>query len=83
MKRRRGSGVRGDDLVRLVEIAGDLRRRQPQEVAMPMTVVSGLLGMNVAGIPFSQNPEAFWFVVVGLALLGTALVWFMRSRKWL
>jgi len=38
MKRRRGSGVRGDDLVRLVEIAGDLRRRQPQEVAMPMTV---------------------------------------------
>ena len=52
-------------------------------VAMPMTVVSGLLGMNVAGIPFSQNPEAFWFVVVGLALLGTAIVWFMRSRKWL
>ena len=36
-------------------------------VAMPMTVVSGLLGMNVAGIPFSQSPEAFWFVVAGLA----------------
>ncbi len=52
-------------------------------IAMPMTVVSGLLGMNVAGIPFSQNPEAFWFVVVGLAALGTGLVWFMRSRKWL
>jgi len=52
-------------------------------VAMPMTVVSGLLGMNVAGIPFSQNPEAFWFVVVGLATLGVGLVWFMRSRKWL
>jgi len=52
-------------------------------IAMPMTVVSGLLGMNVAGIPFSQNPEAFWFVVIGLAALGTGLVWFMRSRKWL
>ena len=52
-------------------------------IAMPMTVVSGLLGMNVAGIPFSQNPEAFWYVVVGLAALGTGLVWFMRSRKWL
>jgi zinc transporter len=52
-------------------------------VAMPMTVVSGLLGMNVAGIPFSQNPEAFWFVVIGLAVLGTGIVWFMRSRKWL
>jgi len=52
-------------------------------IAMPMTVVSGLLGMNVAGIPFSQNPEAFWFVVVGLGALGTAMVWFMRTRKWL
>jgi zinc transporter len=52
-------------------------------IAMPMTVVSGLLGMNVAGIPFSQNPEAFWFVVVGLAALGAGLVWFMRQRKWL
>ncbi|MBN9304144.1 MAG: hypothetical protein BGO82_17360 [Devosia sp. 67-54] len=52
-------------------------------IAMPMTVVSGLLGMNVAGIPFSQSPEAFWFVVVGLAVVGSAMVWFMRTRKWL
>jgi zinc transporter len=52
-------------------------------VAMPMTVVSGLLGMNVAGIPFAQNPEGFWFVVIGLAAVGTAMVWFMRTRRWL
>lgn len=52
-------------------------------VAMPMTVVSGLLGMNVAGIPFSQAPEAFWIVVLGLAVVGTAMVWFMHARKWL
>jgi zinc transporter len=50
-------------------------------IAMPMTVVSGILGMNVAGIPFSQNPEAFWFVVVALAAVGFGLVWFMRKRK--
>jgi zinc transporter len=52
-------------------------------IAMPMTVVSGLLGMNVAGIPFAQNPDAFWFVVFALAAVGTAMVWFMRARKWL
>jgi zinc transporter len=52
-------------------------------IAMPMTVVSGLLGMNVAGIPFSQNPEAFWFVVLVLGVVGTAMIWFMRARKWL
>ena len=52
-------------------------------VAMPMTVVSGLLGMNVAGIPFSQSPEAFWFVVVGLFIIGLAMVLYMHARKWL
>jgi zinc transporter len=52
-------------------------------IAMPMTVVSGLLGMNVAGIPFAENPDAFWFVVLGLAALGSGMVWFMRKRKWL
>ncbi|HWA18988.1 MAG TPA: CorA family divalent cation transporter [Devosia sp.] len=52
-------------------------------IAMPMTVVSGLLGMNVDGIPFAQNPEAFWIVVVLLAAIGTGMVWFMRTRKWL
>ena len=52
-------------------------------IAMPMTVVSGLLGMNVAGIPFAQNPEAFWFVVLALAAGGALMVWFMRARKWL
>jgi zinc transporter len=52
-------------------------------VAMPMTVVSGLLGMNVAGIPFAQSPEAFWLVVLGLAVVGAAMVWFMHARKWL
>lgn len=52
-------------------------------VAMPMTVVSGLLGMNVAGIPLQNNPEAFWFVVLGLAAIGAATVWFMHARRWL
>lgn len=52
-------------------------------IAMPMTVVSGLLGMNVAGIPFAENAEAFWFVVLGLATVGTTMVWVMRRLKWL
>ena len=51
-------------------------------IAMPMTVVSGLLGMNVAGIPFAQSPEAFWIVVLALGVLGGGMVWFMRRRHW-
>ena len=31
-------------------------------IFMPLTVISGILGMNVAGIPFADEPWAFWGV---------------------
>ena len=52
-------------------------------VAMPMTVISGLLGMNIPGIPFEHNPEAFWIVVLLLVVIGFGMVWFMHKRHWL
>jgi zinc transporter len=52
-------------------------------VFMPLTVISGLLGMNVEGIPFHDSPWAFWVVTGGLAVLGLAIYLFMRKRKWM
>ena len=52
-------------------------------VFMPLTLLTGALGMNVAGIPFSDNPHAFWSVCVGLLLLSLGIVWWMRGRRWL
>jgi zinc transporter len=52
-------------------------------IGMPMTVISGLLGMNVAGIPFKDDPAAFWSVVLGFIAIGFGTVWFMHKRKWL
>lgn len=52
-------------------------------VFMPLTVISGLLGMNVEGIPFHDSPAAFWVVTGGLAVLGAAIYLFMRKRKWM
>lgn len=52
-------------------------------VMAPLTVVSGVLGMNVAGIPFAENPHAFWVVVGLLATIGAGALWFMRFKKWL
>lgn len=49
----------------------------------PLTVISGFLGMNVAGIPGSEHPWAFPTVVACSALLTTALLVFFRRRKWL
>ena len=52
-------------------------------IFMPLTVISGALGMNVAGIPFADSPFAFGVVVALLALLGGAIALWMRSRRWL
>lgn len=52
-------------------------------VFMPLTVISGLLGMNVEGIPFHDSPWAFWIVTGGLAALGVGIYLFMHNRKWM
>lgn len=52
-------------------------------VFMPLTVISGVLGMNVAGIPFADNPNAFWIVATILAVIGAFSLWIMRFQKWL
>lgn len=52
-------------------------------VLMPLTVISGMLGMNLGGIPFADSPYAFGAVTVFLGLLGLAIWLWMRKRKWL
>jgi zinc transporter len=52
-------------------------------IFLPLTFITGLLGMNVRGIPDAEDPWAFWEVVVLCVLLGIGvLAWFVR-RQWL
>jgi zinc transporter len=51
-------------------------------VLMPLTVISGILGMNLP-IPFSDQPWAFWVVCGGLGVMAVAIFLFMRKRKWI
>ncbi|MFV0543164.1 MAG: CorA family divalent cation transporter [Marinicella pacifica] len=50
-------------------------------IFLPLTFLSGLFGMNVAGMPGLQNPWAFSFVVIFSAILTVGLlIWFKKSR---
>lgn len=52
-------------------------------IFLPLTFITGLLGMNVAGIPYAHEPWAFWGVVGVCVVIGVAvLAWFAR-RHWL
>lgn len=50
---------------------------------LPLTFVTGLLGMNVAGIPHSNDPKAFGIVVGLTALLGVGLLGLLKWRRWI
>jgi zinc transporter len=47
-------------------------------VLLPMTVISGLFGMNVGGIPMGENGAGFWTIsLISAAVAGTVL-WLLR-----
>jgi zinc transporter len=52
-------------------------------IFLPLTFVTGLLGMNVEGIPYAHSPWSFWGTVIFCLTVGiSVLVWF-RWRNWL
>jgi Mg2+ and Co2+ transporter CorA len=49
----------------------------------PLTVITGVFGMNVSGTPFVDSANAFWIVIGIMALSVTSFVSFFKFRKWL
>ncbi|HPJ25120.1 MAG TPA: zinc transporter ZntB [Synergistaceae bacterium] len=50
---------------------------------LPLTFVTGLLGMNVGGIPWGTAPQGFFIVTALLLLLVVLLLWLFRRIRWL
>jgi len=49
-------------------------------LALPINLGSGLLGMNVGGVPFSQEPLGFWLVLLLIAAVTAAIAWLAVRR---
>ncbi len=52
-------------------------------VFLPMSFLTGLLGMNVAGIPDEHNPLGFVIVCTAMVLIAVGSWIFLRWRKWI
>jgi zinc transporter len=52
-------------------------------IFLPLGFITGLLGINVGGIPGGENPLAFAIVCVSLSALGGGLVLLFRRLHWL
>ena len=52
-------------------------------VFLPLTFVTGLLGMNVGGLPGLESPRGFAWSVVIMVAAAAGLLMYFRSKKWL
>jgi len=52
-------------------------------VFLPLGLLTGLLGINVGGMPGEHSPLAFWIVCLILVATGAGLVWGLRRLRWL
>jgi magnesium transporter len=51
-------------------------------IFMPLTLITGIFGMNFESIPGLHNRNGFWIAMGAMALVaGSMLLWF-RSRRW-
>ncbi len=50
-------------------------------IFLPLGFVTGLLGINVGGMPGVDSPVAFWLVCLFLLVMGSGSIWLFRRLK--
>jgi len=51
-------------------------------IFLPLSFLTGLMGVNLAGIPGAGHAAAFTVFCLFLVLLGAGLTWWIRTRNW-
>ena len=51
-------------------------------IFLPLTLITGLLGINVAGIPGADSPWSFGLVTFVLILCGVGELFLLRRLHW-
>ncbi|MBT8422488.1 MAG: zinc transporter ZntB [Gammaproteobacteria bacterium] len=52
-------------------------------VFLPLSFLTGLMGMNVAGLPGTVDPQSFSLLVFGMVAVGVGILALFKWRKWL
>ena len=52
-------------------------------IMLPLGFITGLLGINVGGLPLTHSTNGFWIVTGALVILVAIQVYFFRKQKWL
>lgn len=50
-------------------------------IFLPITLISGIFGMNLQGIPWAENDHGFWIVVILIVVMALLTLLLLRWRK--
>jgi len=51
-------------------------------VTLPFSLIAGLLGMNVGGLPATQDPNGFIIVIILMTAIGAIELWYFKRKGW-
>ncbi|HSG03639.1 MAG TPA: zinc transporter ZntB [Marinobacterium sp.] len=49
---------------------------------LPLGFFTGLLGVNVGGMPGADNPMGFWIFCGALVVMGLGMLWLLKRLRW-
>lgn len=52
-------------------------------IMLPLTLISGVYGMNIQTLPLAEHPFSFWIVMAMMALVAASMLAFFRWREWI
>ena len=50
-------------------------------IFLPMSLITGIFGMNLGGLPWQQHPMGFWFGMAIMVALGAVTLWMLRRWR--
>ncbi len=51
-------------------------------IFLPLGFLTGLLGINIGGIPGANDPDAFWYFITGLAVVVVSQILLFKKLRW-
>jgi magnesium transporter len=51
-------------------------------IMLPLTLLSGIFGMNFAHMPGTESPWGFWALMGLMVLIGVGMTFYFKRRKW-
>jgi len=52
-------------------------------IFLPLSLISGMMGINVGGMPWIEDGMGFWYVVFVVGIVGIIQIFIFKKLKWL